>query len=320
MAGVAMVLSGGGAKGAFQVGVLDELIVRRGVRIDIFAGTSTGAIQALGGAQDDVPALLDAWLGIRRNSDVYRERPLGLVGGLLGASSIYDADPIRARIRMYADEAKLKASGRKLLLGVVNLGTGQFRAIDETVPGIANWVYASAAMPVFFQPLRTRDAAGREEQWVDGGVRDVTPLDAALALKPRAVLVVRASPKPEAVRPRTFGNLVKIGLRAVDILQSEVSANDTAHAMLINDLIAAREAQVRALAAAGLTGPAAARILTPFDEQIARYRFAPIRIIEPQREFSETLEFDPKKIRAAIDAGRKAVSDQWATLGPFLRG
>ena len=40
---------------------------------------------------------------------------------------------------------------------------------------------------------------------------------------------------------RTFPNLIKIGLRAVDILQSEVSANDLAGAALINDLIAARD-------------------------------------------------------------------------------
>src|SRR3546814_2999560 len=66
--GLAIVLSGGGAKGAFQVGVVHELVVNRGVRLDIVAGVSTGAIQALGVAQDDVPALLDAWLGIRGNS------------------------------------------------------------------------------------------------------------------------------------------------------------------------------------------------------------------------------------------------------------
>ena len=55
---LAVVLSGGGAKGAFQVGVLDELIVNRGVQIDIAVGTSTGAIQALAVAQDDIPKLV----------------------------------------------------------------------------------------------------------------------------------------------------------------------------------------------------------------------------------------------------------------------
>lgn len=320
MAGpLAIVLSGGGAKGAFQVGVLDELIVRRGVRIDIFAGVSTGAIQALGGAQDDVPGLIDAWLALRGNSDVYRERPLGVGGGLLGASSIYDASPIRARIRAFADEAKLKASGRKLLLGVVNLQTGAFRGIDENVPGIHNWVYASAAMPVFFQPLRTRDGQGREEQWVDGGVRNVTPLDAAMQLGPRALIVVLASPRPpKPPRIRNYGDLIQIGLRSVDILQSEVAVNDTANAMLINDLLAAREAQARALAAEGVTGPAAARVLAPLDARLAAYRFAPIRIIAPETEISDTLEFDPARIRAGIEAGRAAAAAAWSMIEPLL--
>src|SRR3546814_1489426 len=91
--GLAIVLSGGGAKGAFQVGVVHELVVNRGVRLDIVAGVSTGAIQALGVAQDAVPALLDAWLGIRGNSSIYKTRPLGVGGGLLGEDALYDTGP-----------------------------------------------------------------------------------------------------------------------------------------------------------------------------------------------------------------------------------
>lgn len=316
--GLAIVLSGGGAKGAFQVGVLDELVVQRGVKVDIVAGVSTGAIQALGLAQDDVPGLMQRWLRIRGNRDIYTERPLGALGGLLGEDSIYDTKPLRRLIKGFADETKLQASGRKLLLGVVNLGTGQFRTIDETVPGIANWVYASCAMPVFFDPLTTRASAGAKEQWVDGGVRNVTPLDAALEFNPRGVIVVRASPKPQPGPVRTFPNLIKIGLRAVDILQSEVSINDTSNAALINDLISAREAQLRALQAEGISGAQASLILRPLDLQLARYRFAPIRVIEPDQELSETLEFDPAKIRAAIEAGREAVSREWDALEPLL--
>ncbi len=315
---LAIVLSGGGAKGAFQVGVVHELVVNRGVDIGIVAGVSTGAIQALGLAQDDVPELLDRWLGITGNDDIYEERPLGVIGGILGEDALYDATPLRRLLKDFANAKRLKASGRKLRLGVVNLGTGAYRSIDETVPGIHNWVYASSAMPVFFDPLKTRDKDGVEEQWVDGGVRDVTPLDDALALNPRGVIVVRASPPPQPGKVRVFPNLIKIGLRAVDILQSEVSANDTANAALINDIIAAREAQARALYAAGVGGAAAAQILRPLDLQISRYRFAPIRVIEPEEEFSETLEFDPKKIRKAIEAGRRAVEREWEALEPLL--
>lgn len=316
--GLAIVLSGGGAKGAFQVGVLDELVVQRGVRFDIVAGVSTGSIQALGVAQDDVPGLVQRWLGIRGNKDIYTERPLGALGGLLGEDSIYDTKPLRRLIKGFADDTKLQASGRKLLLGVVNLGTGQFRTIDENVPGIANWVYASCAMPVFFDPLVTRAIDGTKEQWVDGGVRNVTPLDAALELNPRGVIVVRAGPKPQPGPDRIFPDLIRIGLRAVDILQSEVSINDTSNAALINDLISAREAQLRALQAEGIGGAQASRILKPLDLQLARYRFAPIRVIEPDHEVSDTLEFDPAKIRAAIESGRAAVDREWDALEPLL--
>ncbi len=260
-----------------------------------------------------MPGLLDAWLAIRGNGSIYKSRPLGVVGGLLGEDAIYDTAPLKRLLKSFADDARLRASGRKLLLG-----TGTYRSIDESVPGIHNWVYASCAMPLFFDPLKTRASDGTEEQWVDGGVRDVTPLSAALDMNPRGVIVVRASPAPRPGRVRTFPNLIKIGLRAVDILRSEVSANDVANAALINDLIAAREAQLRALQNEGIGGAQAARILRPLDVQIARYRFAPIRIIEPEEEVSETLEFDPAKIRAAIDAGRRAVDREWDALEPLL--
>jgi NTE family protein len=91
---LAIVLSGGGAKGAFQVGVLDALITGRGVRPAIVVGTSTGAIQALAVAQQDVPGLVRAWLALRRNRDIYRERG-GIAGAvLLGEKGLYDAAPL----------------------------------------------------------------------------------------------------------------------------------------------------------------------------------------------------------------------------------
>ncbi|MEQ8312403.1 MAG: hypothetical protein RIA72_17115 [Sphingopyxis sp.] len=46
-------------------------------------------------------------------------------------------------------------------------------------------------------------------------------------------------------------------------------------------------------------------------------RFAPIRIIEPQAEVAETLEFDPAKIRAVIDVGRRAVDRKRDARAPL---
>lgn len=310
MAGLAIVLSGGGAKGAFQVGVLDALVNGRGVRPAIAVGTSTGAIQALGLAQNDVGALLEVWLSLKGDRDIYRERG-GIAGSvLLGEKALYDATPLKRLLKRYADPAKLAASPVDLRLGVVSLQSGAFRLIDKGVPDIHNWVYASCAQPVYFDPLQTSD----RQQWVDGGVRDVTPLGAALELNPTAVLVVRASPVSDPATTKFFGGLIPIGLRAVNLLQSEVSRNDVANAALINDMLAARDALFANLEANGTTPNEANRLLLPLDRQLVQYRFAQIRVIEPEEEFSDTLEFDPAKIRRAIDAGRAAVERQWPVI------
>lgn len=312
---LAIVLSGGGAKGAFQVGVLDALIDTHGVRPAIVVGTSTGAIQALGVAQGDVAGLKEVWLGIKGNSDIYRDRG-GIAGSIIfGQKALYDTAPLRRLLKRFVDPAKLAASPVDLRLGVVSLQSGEFRTIDKSVPDIFNWVYASCAMPVFFDPLQTSD----KQQWVDGGVRDVTPLGAALERNPTGVLVIRASPAGKPATSRYFGGLIPIGLRAVNLLQSEVSRNDLQNASLINDMLAARDQIFAGLEANGSTATEASRLLLPLDRQLSAYRFAHVRVIEPEEEYADTLEFDPAKIRRAIDAGRAAVDREWPAIERLLR-
>ena len=271
---------------------------------------------------NDMPGLLDQWLTIKGNGDVFKKRPLGAASAVFGADSIYDAGPIKKKIKAYADPDKLRQARRKLRVGVVSLATGQYVEVDEKNPDIGDWVYASSAQPPFFQPLKTRDANGVSEQWVDGGVRNVTPLNSAMHLRPRALLVILASPPAPVPEPgKTYGDLISIGLRAVGIQGNEVATNDVGNAMLINDLIAAREAQVHKLMNIGLNPAQISQALAPLDSQLARYSFAPIRIIAPDAGFdaADTLEFKPAKIRAAIAAGRQAVTDQWPSLKLFLR-
>lgn len=309
MARAAIVLSGGGAKGAFQVGALDALVHKYNVKPKIVVGTSTGAIQALGMAQNDIARLVDVWSGIKGNDDIYRDRA-GLAGAIFGAKGLYDTGPLKRLLRKFYDPAKVAASGIELRLGVVSLQSGEFRTIDQSVPGLDHWVYASCAMPVFFDPLETSD----KQQWVDGGVRDVTPLGSALELNPSGVLVIRASPRPGSVKSKKFGGLVSIGLRAVNILQSEVSRNDLQNSQLINDMLAARGQMFTALEAAGHTASEAARLLAALDRQLSEYRFAQIRVLEPEEDFYDTLEFNPGLIAKAMQAGRDAVDENWETI------
>ena len=58
--------------------------------------------------------------------------------------------------------------------------------------------------------------------------------------------------------------------------------------------------------------------LLPFDKQLSQYRFAQVRTIEPEEEFSDTLEFDPAKIAKAMAAGRDAVDENWASIASLV--
>lgn len=61
-----------------------------------------------------------------------------------------------------------------------------------------------------------------------------------------------------------------------------------------------------------------AHLRRPLDVQISHYRFAPIRIIESEAEVAATLDFNPAKIRSAIDARRRVAVREWDALEPLL--
>ncbi|MFE6892023.1 patatin-like phospholipase family protein [Streptomyces sp. NPDC057694] len=79
---VAICLSGGGAKGDFEVGVL-RLLYDRGVRPDILVSTSVGSVNAVKLAEGEDPdhperglkGLERLWASLQSNADMYEEEP-----------------------------------------------------------------------------------------------------------------------------------------------------------------------------------------------------------------------------------------------------
>jgi predicted acylesterase/phospholipase RssA len=69
----AFVLSGGGSKGAFQVGVLKQLDAK-GARPDALYGTSTGAVNAAALAFSGLADLEAVWQKINGVKDVFQQR------------------------------------------------------------------------------------------------------------------------------------------------------------------------------------------------------------------------------------------------------
>lgn len=177
----ALVLSGGGARGAFQVGVIQAL-VSKGIGWDVIAGVSVGAINGAFLAQypkTSIPTndLANFWLNITGNKSIYKEWPLWKLQSLW-TGSLYNTAPLRELLKKRLDTEALKKSNVKLSVGAVALETGEYKSIGidsvlkQSSPStVIDWIMASAAFPVAFPPIKIDGL-----NWVDGGVRDITPI------------------------------------------------------------------------------------------------------------------------------------------------
>ncbi|HEV8264038.1 MAG TPA: patatin-like phospholipase family protein [Gemmatimonadales bacterium] len=311
----ALVLSGGGSRGAFEVGAADYLINDAGLDFQVIAGVSTGALNAVMLAQGRGPdglraqlaALKDLWFGIKSADDIYTTRFLGKVLAFVLKDSIYSSKPVRQKIQQHVVPERLRGSGRELRIGAVGLETGDYHAIDQRNPDVRAWALASASIPLLFPPVQIGG-----ESAVDGGIRNVTPLedafDALKALPPAAdgaadeLYVALASPLDVAPVATRWTTGLKVAERAVEVLVNEVFREDLSYAIAINRSVRAYGDMRRRCA--GQAAELQALDAMPF--RPPKYRAVRIRTILPERAYSETLEFDPRKIREAFAAGRAA--------------
>lgn len=240
----AMILSGGGARGAYEVGVLwyifDDLSRMRGAppKIDILCGTSVGAINACYLAAH----LSDPVLGMRRLVHLWSElqitRVLGfgprqfvgiprlLLGGGEG-TGLFDMSPMAELIQREISWRALARSLRRKLLraltvSTTEVATGRTVVFMQTAPDVdiprtapprtlfradhvgPHHALASAAIPLLFPPVRIDD-----ELYLDGGLRQNTPIAPALRLGATHVFAIGSSREVNGVRANEGARDVK---------------------------------------------------------------------------------------------------------------
>ena len=185
----ALVLSGGGAWGSWQVGACEHLVLERGLWFDVISGVSVGAINGAtlahghdpSGLKEHFRRLRDWWFGVRGNHNVYRRRPYAALGMALGRwDSLYDVTPLRDEVlAREIDPAQVAASPVHLRVGYVDLRTRRYRMATNDHPRLRDALLASATIPLLF-PLARFPETG--ELGVDGGLHHAAPLDDALAV------------------------------------------------------------------------------------------------------------------------------------------
>lgn len=287
--GRALVLAGGGSKGAFQVGVLQRLMGDQQNDYELLCGTSVGAINAsylaqapLGQPGQAIARLRAEWDTVTNDKVRKRWFPFGRAEAFF-KTSVYDSEPVHQWIRSGLDASKVRSSGRRLRVVAVSFGTGESFVADERTPDLAEWVIASSAFPVMFTP-----ASIRGDLWTDGGLRSVTPLGEAIRAGADDIDVVLCSDPfgKSSFDVKDARAIPQLLLRSIDIMNDEVSRADLRIAGLKNDL-----SQLR-----------------------PEYRKVKIRLFQPKEPLPfDSLDFDPAHIRAMIDAGY-AQSDSFAAV------
>lgn len=213
-----LVLSGGGAKGAFQAGVLSALC-RNGIQFDFIVGTSVGALNAAAMAFAGIDELVSIWSRIRK-SDVFLDQWWKLPFGGRGR---YSLKPLSRLV----DELikKKKPDLPEAIVCYVDLRdtSAHYFSSNSHTTDFAKAVLASSSIPFYMEPV--------DKYLVDGGVREVCPIQFAVdkLCGNGSLHVVTCQPiGPAAQDPfeESWPVSVSLGLRALDIRDHETLMND----------------------------------------------------------------------------------------------
>lgn len=254
-----------------------------GMKYEIYTGVSVGALNA--GYLSQFPegmewqaaeGLQELWYGIRGNKDIWKHWWFPWVAALW-KKSIYNTAPLRALVEKHLDPKEVRASGKKLRVGSVNLNTGQYQIWTEKASLIKEGILGSSAFPGFFNPVDVN-----EEYHTDGGVRNVTPLKSAIEAGATDIDVILTD-KPgmkniDFSKKKAFHVLI----RSLNVMMDEVVEND----------LKVCEAK----------------------NKIEGYKKINLRILRPSQSLGgESLDFDPEQIRKERELGFK---DAMAFFGP----
>ena len=188
----ALVLGGGGAKGAYQIGAMRALS-DLGISCGSVYGTSVGALNAAMYAQGDVEKAEALWQNLSLSDLVtpenraladsaealfdHPERMLDFITRNAQRKGI-DTAPLRALIAQYADEPKIRQSTVRLGLVTTRFPSMQRverRLADMEAGSLHDWLMASSACFPVFPMVRIG-----EDRYMDGGFCDNVPVDMAV--------------------------------------------------------------------------------------------------------------------------------------------
>ncbi|ANH79614.1 Patatin [Niabella ginsenosidivorans] len=337
----ALIISGGGSKGAFAVGVIKDLVTTYQLNFDTVVGTSTGSLIAPLAAMQQLNTLEHLYTSFTTDDLIEKYN----IGARLNQSSLFTANGLGARVKeIYTDDfyASLINAGKKIYLTSTCLQSQELVVFTTdpnpaaggyyTVQKIQNAdhfrraIMASASQPVFMPPVQVNKnitgSANPDYQFVDGGVREYAGMGIALDAGATELFTILLSAKNSVPDNVQYTNLFSILLQTVDIFITDVSTNDLygpkQFISFINYINEARQS----MKSAGVPEQA---IKNYFSNQNPAYKNLLDRssikwhIIQPDHPLGGGpggLEFDPAEMKNMLATGAITAAAYVASLKP----
>lgn len=201
----ALVLSGGGAKGSYQMGAW-KAFRELGIRINAVIGTSVGALNGALIAQGDFKTGLDLWKNIRLEKVVAIPEGLMKEGKFaLNKENIaylkemrddvirhggMDTAPLRKIIEEHMNEIKIRRSGVDFgMMAYEITGWKPHEIFLKDIPDgmMTDYLLATSAFPGF------KAAKVKDRQFIDGGLYDNIPFALAKRRGYKRIIIVDVS-------------------------------------------------------------------------------------------------------------------------------
>jgi len=197
VSGPAFVLGGGGALGAYEVGMLKALFAA-GIRPQMVLGTSVGAINGAAVAAEPSPAavshLIDLWTGLGRAGVFSGSLMSRLTTAVRSRTHLYTPAPLLELLHTHLPVARIE----ELAVPFQCVAAGIEQAAEHwfTSGPLVEAVLASSAVPGLLPPV-----AVNGEHFVDGGLVNSIPVGRAVALGAREIYVLQVGRIEQPLTP-----------------------------------------------------------------------------------------------------------------------
>ncbi|CAG5078029.1 patatin-like phospholipase family protein [Parvicella tangerina] len=228
----ALVISGGGSKGAFAGGVAEYLIREEKCEYDLFVGSSTGSLLISHLALGEIGRIKKVFTNVEQK-DIFYINPFKIKeldnaeyrvsinhwntikSFILKRQTFGDSKNLRNLIRetlTAEDFTQLKEQKKRIVVSVANLTKYQteFKSnIDYSYTDFIDWIWASANYVPFMSVLNKHG-----HEFADGGFGSHTPIQAAIDLgaKEVDVIILETEHLDRNFEPTTnaFGSLMRV--------------------------------------------------------------------------------------------------------------